>query len=426
MNAEAAVTPVTNQSDRRAGRLARRARSVIQQRLRDLQGGQLLVHDAWGSWSVGTSTSTPVVLRVDDPGFYLDMMLEGSLGAAHSYVENRWSCDDLTALFALLIRNMDLTDDMEGGVAVAARLVARFRGWLNRNSARGSKRNIEAHYDLGNDFFSLFLDETMTYSAGIFLEPGTSLAEASITKLDRLCRKLRLGPDDHVLEIGTGWGSFAIHAAREYGCRVTTTTISREQLELARRRIHDAGLAGQVEVRFEDYRALTGRYDKIVSIEMIEAVGHNYLPAYFSTCARLLEDDGAMALQAITMPDQRYAQYLKTTDFIQRWIFPGSCCPALTAMLEALRDHTDLRVAHLENIGPHYGTTLRRWQERFQQRLPEVRALGYPDTFIRMWQYYLAYCEAGFAERYLGSVQIVLEKPGCRAAPLLGQLAHDE
>jgi cyclopropane-fatty-acyl-phospholipid synthase len=217
-----------------------------------------------------------------------------------------------------------------------------------------------------------------------------------------------------------------MHAASRYGCRVTTTTISREQHDLASERVRAAGLQDRVTLLLEDYRNLDGQYDKLVSIEMIEAVGHDFLPRYFEACSRLLRDDGAMLLQGITMPDQRYDRYLKASDFIQRYVFPGSCCPALTAMLDAVRSSTDMRVAHLEDIGLHYARTLREWRERFDAREPEVRALGYPDRFLRMWRYYLSYCEAGFAERYTGDVQLLLEKPGRRAGPVLGMLPMPE
>jgi len=263
----------------------------------------------------------------------------------------------------------------------------------------------------------------MTYSSGIFEHSSATLHEASVAKLDRICRKLQLSPRDRVLEIGTGWGSFAMHAASRYGCRVTTTTISREQHALAARRIREAGLGDRVELLLADYRTLEGRFDKLVSIEMIEAVGHEYLPGYFAKCASLLDDDGRMLVQAITMPDQRYGQYLKSSDFIRRYVFPGSCVPSIGTMIGAMSAASDLKPVHLEDIGPHYAKTLRCWLENFLARADDVRALGYSDRFVRMWEYYLCYCEAGFAERYLGDVQMLLHKPKCRAEPLLPPLA---
>ncbi len=404
----------------RAG-VARMARDLVRRRLTSLDHGHLTVRDPWGTWIAG-SGGAETSLTVEDPGFYLDVALGGSLGAARSWMDGRWHADDLTGVLRLMLRNVDLLDRMEGGAAVLANALARVRHALRRNTQAGSRRNIYAHYDLGNDFFRLFLDSSMTYSCGVYEHPDATLEEAQFAKLDRVCQKLALTSDDHVLEIGTGWGSFAMHAARHYGARVTSATISPRQLELARERVRAAGLSERVEIVLSDYRDITGRYDKLVSIEMIEAVGHAYLPAFFSSCARLLRTDGAMLLQGITMPDQRYARYLKASDFIQEHVFPGSCCPALGAMLDAVRGHTDFRVSHFEDFGLHYARTLREWRDRFDAKEHEVRALGYPDRLVRLWRYYLSYCEAGFAERYTGAVQLLLEKPARRAAPVLGRL----
>jgi cyclopropane-fatty-acyl-phospholipid synthase len=290
-------------------------------------------------------------------------------------------------------------DGMERGLARLTVPVQKGLHWLNRNTRGGSRRNISAHYDLGNDFFRLFLDPTMMYSSAIF-EPATlSLEQAQCVRLERICRRLDLGPGDHLLEIGTGWGGMAIHAARQYGCRVTTTTISRQQHELARERIAEAGLEDRITLLLEDYRDLKGEYDKLVSIEMIEAVGHEYYETYFGQCGRLLKDAGLMLLQAITITDQRYDAARRSVDFIQRHIFPGSTIPSVTAMLSACTRSSDLRLVHLEDIGPHYATTLRIWRENFQRNLDGVRALGYPEEFIRMWEFYFGYCEGGFAGR---------------------------
>ena len=398
------------------------ARALVKRRMISLTGGRLLVRDPWGEWALGESIAPPVILKIRDPQAYVDLLLGGSLGIARAYMEERWTCSNLTELIRLMVRNMTVADSLEVGSARIANTAARVRHTLRGNTKRGSRRNIHDHYDLSNEFFALFLDETMTYSAGIFEHESSTLRDASVAKLDRICRKLRLQPDDHVLEIGSGWGSFAMHAASHYGCRVTTTTISDEQYLLAVRRIREAGLDHRVEVLLRDYRDLTGLYDKLVSIEMIEAVGHAFLPVYFGKASQLLKDDGAMLLQAITMPEQRYDQYLQSSDFIRRYIFPGSCVPSLGAMLEAIGRGSDLKPVHIEDIGPHYATTLRRWYEAFRERETEVQGLGYPRSFVRMWEYYLCYCEAGFAERYLGNVQMLLHKPGCRAEPLLPAL----
>jgi len=278
----------------------------------------------------------------------------------------------------------------------------------------GSRKNILAHYDLGNDFYALFLDETMTYSCAIFEQENSSLKQASEAKYDRICRKLQLAAGDRVIEIGTGWGGFAVHAARNYGVQVTTTTISDEQHQFARQRIKAAGLEDRITLLKKDYRDLSGKFDKLVSIEMIEAVGHQYLPIFFRTCSRLLKDDGIMALQAITIGDQIFDRHKRTVDFIKRYIFPGSCIPSITAISIALAKATDLRLVHLEDITPHYARTLREWRRRFFTNIKKVRALGFSDTFVRMWEYYLCYCEGGFAERYLGDVQMLFVKPLCR------------
>jgi cyclopropane-fatty-acyl-phospholipid synthase len=399
------------------------ARNLIRGRLSGLSGGMLGVRDAWGDWDTGECAGEHIWLNVEDPTAYLAILTGGSLGAASAYMDGKWSCSDLSGLLRLFIRNMSVVDGVETGFARVANGIARLHHKLRANTHVGSRRNIHEHYDLGNDLFELFLDETMTYSAGIFEKDSSTMYEASVAKLDRICRKLDLEPDDHVLEVGSGWGSFAMHAAKNYGCRVTTTTISREQYELAGERIARAGLADRIDILLEDYRNLSGRYDKVVSIEMVEAVGHEFLPGYFKKCAELLKEDGAMLLQAITMPDRRYDQYLRSSDFIRRYIFPGSCVPSMGALVTAMGAESDLKPVQIEDIGPHYATTLRSWRERFNARLDDVRRLGYPERFVRMWNFYLSYCEAGFEERYLGDLQILLHKPACRQQPLLPPLA---
>ncbi|MCA8941247.1 MAG: class I SAM-dependent methyltransferase, partial [Planctomycetes bacterium] len=294
---------------------------------------------------------------------------------------------------------------------------------LRRNTKSGSKANIAAHYDLGNDFFERFLDPTMTYSSACFAHPGMTLEQASIEKLDRLCRKLDLKPDDHLLEIGTGWGSMAIHAARHYGCRVTTTTISRQQFELARERVRRAGLEDRIEVLERDYRDLEGEYDKLVSVEMIEAVGHEFLGDYMHACSARLKPDGVMAIQVITIQDQLYARAVREVDFIKRYIFPGSFIPSITAIGDAMAARTDLRMFHLEDMAPHYAETLRRWRGNLHANREEILALGsYDEAFLRLWDYYLCYCAGGFEERQLGVAQIVFTKPLCRMDPILPRL----
>jgi cyclopropane-fatty-acyl-phospholipid synthase len=290
--------------------------------------------------------------------------------------------------------------------------------WLSRNTRKGSRRNIGAHYDLGNDLFELFLDPTMMYSCAYYQSPHASLEEASVAKLDRICQKLELKSDDHLLEIGTGWGGFAIHAAKHYGCRVTTTTISRQQFELARERACQQGVEDRITFLFEDYRDLEGQYDKLVSIEMIEAIGHQYLDTYFEKCSSLLKPDGMMLLQAITIADQRYKSALNEVDYIKKFIFPGGFLPSVSAMSRSIARVSDMKMFHMDDIGPHYARTLADWRQRFFDRLEDVRKKGYSDAFIRMWEYYLCYCEGGFLERDIGTVQMLLTKPGVRREPV--------
>jgi cyclopropane-fatty-acyl-phospholipid synthase len=389
------------------GMLARRA---VLARLAGLSGGLLRIREDAGTLAFGDGAGPEATLTVHDPAFYAETAWGGSVGAAESYMLGHWRADDLTALMRLMLRNHEVLDGMERGLARLSAPLRRLAHWLHRNTRAGSRRNIAAHYDLGNDFFRLMLDETMMYSCALFERPEMTLAEASTAKLDRVCRALALGPADHVLEIGTGWGGFALHAASRYGCRVTTTTISPSQFELARERIHAAGLEDRVTLLLEDYRDLRGTYDKAVSIEMIEAIGHRQYGTFFRQCARRLAPGGRMLLQTITIADRHYARTRDEVDFIKRYIFPGSCIPAISALAGAMAESSDLCIEQLEDIGPHYATTLARWRANFLGHLAEVRAMGYPETFIRMWEFYLCYCEAGFAERQLGDVQMLLAR----------------
>jgi cyclopropane-fatty-acyl-phospholipid synthase len=358
------------------------------------------------------------VITVQHRRFYTRILFGGSIGAAEAYMDGLWSADDLTMVMRILALNQKAFEDMEKGLARLTVPINKLYHFLRKNTRRASRENILAHYDLGNDFYALFLDETMTYSCGIFEHEKSSLKDASIAKYDRICRKLQLKPGDQVVEIGAGWGGFAVHAAQNYGVQATTTTISDEQYQFAQNRIRAAGLEGRIKLLKMDYRDLSGQFDKLVSIEMIEAVGHHYLNAFFQTCSRLLKDDGMMALQAITIGDQIFDRHKRSVDFIKRYIFPGSCIPSITAISNAIARATDLRLVHLEDITPHYARTLREWRRRFFASIDGVRALGYSDTFIRMWEYYLCYCEGGFAERYIGDVQMVFSKPLSRPEKL--------
>jgi len=397
------------------------ARRTVLARLAGLADGELTVVDAGQRHRFGRAggAGDPVVtVTVHDPQFYADVAFAGSIGAGEGYAAGTWSCDDPTGAVRLMLRNRAVLDGLDGGCARLTAPLQQLFHRLNRNTRGGSRRNIAAHYDLGNDFFAAFLDRSMMYSAAVFERPDMTLDEAAVAKLERICHKLALRPTDHVLEIGSGWGGFAIHAASRHGCRVTTTTISREQHALARERVAAAGLADKVTVLLEDYRDLRGRYDKLVSIEMIEAVGHAFYDTFFQRCSSLLAADGLFALQAITIADQRYEQARRSVDFIQRHIFPGSCIPSVAALSASVARASDLRLFHLEDIGPHYATTLQHWRRRLRAQWPALRARGCPEQFLRLWEFYFCYCEGGFAERALGDAQMLFVKPRCRRAPL--------
>jgi cyclopropane-fatty-acyl-phospholipid synthase len=408
-------------NDSRPGVLDSLGKRALLAKLQALEHGCLVLVDGKERHRFGQPSDAlpePVVIHVLDWRMYGDVAFGGSVGAGEAYMRGYWTSAQLVDVVRLFVLNMDALDGLEGGFARLAAPLRKGIHALRRNSRAGSRRNIAAHYDLGNDFFRLFLDETMMYSAATFTSPAQSLYDAQVARLDLICQKLDLKPTDHLLEIGTGWGGLALHAARHFGCRVTTTTISREQWKLARERVREAGLEDRIEVLCEDYRDLRGRYDKLVSIEMIEAIGYQYYDTYFARCAELLAPQGAMLLQAITIADQRYDKARRSVDFIQRYVFPGSCIPSVAVLTQSIARASDLRVFDLDDIGPHYATTLAHWRENFRANLPRVRALGYDENFIRMWEYYLCYCEGGFAERVLGDVQMLLVKPGNRRRPV--------
>jgi cyclopropane-fatty-acyl-phospholipid synthase len=415
MSSPADTLASADEATGRYGALDRMLRKRLLATLDGLSGGQVTVRDGLGTQTLGESgAGLAVTLDVLDPGFYRALAGNGSVGAGEAYMDGLWRCDDLVALVRLLVINRDRLDAMETGLARLGGLAMRTLHAFNRNTRGGSRRNIAAHYDLGNDLFELFLDESMMYSSAIFAEPGETLEAAQRRKLERICRKLDLQPTDHLVEIGTGWGGMALYAAKHFGCRVTTTTISREQHALATARIAEAGLSDRVTVLLEDYRDLTGRYDKLVSIEMIEAIGHQYLETYLDKCASLLKPEGLALIQAITIEDSRYEQALKSVDFIKRHIFPGSFIPSVSAITGAAARASDLRLVSLEDIGPSYATTLNHWRQRFLSKLDQVRALGYDERFIRMWEFYLCYCEGGFIERSIGDVHLLFARPGNR------------
>lgn len=396
------------------GFLDRMARKIVLRQLQSIRYGQLVLRDGKDQWTYGEKKSADdlsATITVRDPRFYGEVAYGGSVGTGESRMECYWECDDLLQLVRLMVRNRHIIEGMEVGLGRLTRPLQRFLHRINRNTRRGAKRNIAAHYDLGNDFFSLWLDESMMYSCAIFEDENTTLAEAQRIRLDRVCERLDLQSGERLVEIGTGWGAMAMHAAKYYGCHVTTTTISKEQFELARKRIDAAGLSDQITLLLEDYRDLTGQYDKLVSIEMVEAIGKSQYDTYFTKCAELLKPGGRMLIQAITIEDDRFEDYSKNVDFIQHYVFPGSCLPSQKIMSDTISRVSDMTIRSVDSIGLHYATTLQHWRQNFFARLDEVRALGYPDRFIRMWEYYLCYCEGGFLERSIDDILLVAERP---------------
>jgi cyclopropane-fatty-acyl-phospholipid synthase len=409
----------------KARSLDRFSRGILLKLLQGLERGRLHLVDGTERHAFGRAYEhfpLEATLTVHHQRFYGDCLFGGTIGAGEAYMSGFWSTKDLTAVIRIFALHPELFSGMDKGFARIMTPLYKYFHASKKNTRAGSRRNIVAHYDLGNDFYQLFLDDTMTYSCGIFERPDSSLLEASIAKYDRICRKLELSPADHVLEIGAGWGGFAIHAATHYGCRVTTTTISDRQHEMAGQRFAAAGLSDRITLLKQDYRDLTGTFDKLVSIEMIEAVGHHFLEEFFRVCSNRLKPDGQMLLQAITIRDQVFDWHKHNVDFIKRYIFPGSCIPSVAAISDAVARATDLRMFHLEDITAHYATTLQKWRGNFFANLDSVKALGFPDAFIRMWEFYLCYCEGGFAERYLGDVQVLFMKPMCRREPILPAL----
>lgn len=417
MTAESIESARFRKGTAKPARLDKIARRALHARLEKLTAGQIVISENGEQRTYGQLTEDlPVTVHINvrNPRFFSDVAFGGSIGAGEAYIRGYWGCDDLTTLVRILLRNRPALDAVNSGLAKLTLPLQTFMHWLNRNTRKGSRRNISAHYDLGNDFYQLWLDSRMMYSSAYFETPETPLDDAAAAKLDMICTKLELSPGDSVVEIGSGWGGFAIHAAENYGCHVTTTTISREQHAFARERIAAKGLEDRITLLLEDYRDLNGTYDKLVSIEMIEAVGHHYHDVFFRKCRELLKPEGRMLLQAITIKDQRYDVYKSEPDFIRRYIFPGGCLTSVTDMLRILTRHTDMRVFDLEDIGLHYARTLRDWRERFFDTLDKVRALGYGDEFIRMWEYYLCFCEGAFAEREIGNVQMLMMRPDAR------------
>jgi cyclopropane-fatty-acyl-phospholipid synthase len=399
-------------SERQAGWARRLATTLLSR----IEHGTLTIVEGSGRRTLGHGGRAGIqaTVHIHDPAVWRTVLTRGSAGLGETYRQGGWDSDDLADLLRLLLLNLDRLSRFTNRAIWLRDLVARPARQLRPPSKADDRRNIHAHYDLGNEFFALFLDPTMAYSCGIYESEASSLAEASIAKFDRICRKLNLGPSDHVVEIGGGWGGFALHAASRYGCRVTTTTISARQFDHATRAVGRAGLGGRIAVLNQDYRDLEGQFSHLVSIEMIEAVDWRLYDAFFATCARLLRPDGRAALQCIVIDDREYERAKTRKDFIKQYIFPGGCLPSVTAFAAAATRASDLRLIDLEDIGPHYARTLADWRHRLEDRRADAHALGFDDQFLRMWRFYFAYCEAAFLERRVSDVQVVLARSGWR------------
>ena len=387
------------------------AKALLLQALSGLQEGYLEIRDGSEVYRFGDEASQlRAEGRIRDPRAYELGAWRGEVGLGEAYMQGYWTSPDPVSVVRMAVRNMAAFDQSSGVMAVMGKMIARLRHLARANDRKGSQANIAAHYDLGNDFYRLFLDDSLAYSCAFFEHPDQDLAGAQRAKFERICQKLKLGPKDRVLEIGTGWGGFAAYAAKTHGCHITTTTISRQQHDHAQALFAREGLENRITLLFEDYRDLKGQFDKVVSIEMFEAVGLKFYDAYFAAVDRLLTPDGLALIQTITMNERRFPTYIRSTDWIQQYVFPGAELASLSEILRSLGRATTLNLHHLEDIGLHYARTLQCWRSSFLAHLDEVRSQGFDDTFLRMWDYYLAYCEGAFRERYIGDAQLLLAK----------------
>jgi len=390
-------------------------KKVILKKFKNLKFGYVHLTEGEEIYKFGDNSSEMrAKIKILSPEFYVFLGSGGLLGVTEAYTAGYWKADDIVILLRIMIKNSEVMKKLDSGWAKLIKPVNNYIHRKRQNTLSGSKKNILAHYDLSNDFYKLWLDESMTYSCGVFETEKSSLKEASIEKLDRICRKLNLSEKDNILEIGTGWGSFAIHAAKNYGCKVTTTTISDAQHKYAKEQILKKGLEDKITLLNQDYRTLSGSFDKIVSIEMIEAVGHEYVPIFFEKVSNLLKKDGLFALQGITYNDHSFEEYKNSVDFIKKYIFPGSCLISISQITDAVKNSTDLAIVNLEDITSHYVTTLYKWRRNFMNVLPQVKALGFSNAFINMWEFYFIYCEAGFLERNIGDYQVIFAKSSAR------------
>ena len=387
----------------------------VMNKFKHLQYGSIKILEGDEVLSFGDPGSNDkVTVTIHSNEFYVFLGSGGVTGVAEAYMAGYWTADNLVLLLQIVLKNKNILLSLDSGFAKLINPINKLIHWSKQNTLKGSKQNILAHYDLSNDFYKLWLDPTMTYSCGYFNNDSVSLEQASIEKIDRICRKLKLNENDHILEIGTGWGSFSLYAAKQYGCTIDTVTISDAQYEYASRKIESSGLGSKINIFNKDYRKIKGQYDKIVSIEMIEAVGHQFIPQYFSKISSLLKEDGLLAIQGITYNDQNFEQYKNSVDFIKKYIFPGSCLISVAQISDVIKEYTDLAIVDMEDITKHYAETLNRWKVNFMKVTPEVKRMGFSEAFIKMWEFYFVFCEAGFLERNIGDIQLVFSKSGAR------------
>jgi cyclopropane-fatty-acyl-phospholipid synthase len=399
--------------------LAGLARQTVHASLKNIKHGSLIIEENGHEIIFGDTRENSGIARVivRDARAYSLIFKNGDIGAGEAYMLGYWYSPQLLNVIQIFVRNMQELDNINGMQSWWRSAIGFFFHWWRNNTLKQARKNISAHYDLSNDFFKLFLDETMAYSSAIFQDESQSLAQASLQKFEHICERLQLNKDDHLLEIGTGWGGLAIYAAKNHGCRVTTTTLSKEQYGYAREWVEREGLSDRITLLLKDYREIEGQFDKLVSVEMIEAVGSRYYQQYFSKCNALLKKDGLMLIQAITISDQRYQSSVNSIDFIKRYIFPGGQLPSNAIIAQHLAEDTDMQLIGLEDITRDYATTLLNWRQRFMAKLEKVRQLGADDSFIRMWEYYLCFCEGGFRERVIHTGQFLMAKPGFRETP---------
>ena len=387
----------------------------VMNKFKYLQYGSIKILEGDEVLSFGDPKSNDkVTVTIYSNEFYVFLGSGGVTGVAEAYMAGYWTSDNLVLLLQIVLKNKKILLSLDSGFAKLINPINKLIHWSKQNTLKGSKQNILAHYDLSNDFYKLWLDPTMTYSCGYFNNDSVSLEQASIEKIDRICRKLKLNENDHILEIGTGWGSFSLYAAKQYGCTIDTVTISDAQYEYASRKIESSGLGSKINIFNKDYRKIEGQYDKIVSIEMIEAVGHQFIPQYFSKISSLLKEDGLLVIQGITYNDQNFEQYKNSVDFIKKYIFPGSCLISVAQISDVIKEYTDLAIVDMEDITKHYAETLNRWKVNFMKVIPEVKRMGFSEAFIKMWEFYFVFCEAGFLERNIGDIQLVFSKSGAR------------